>query len=94
MSRKLDRLEKSAAELTRVTGGECIAIAMDVRKLDEINQAVEKAIERFGTIDILINGAAGNFLCAAESLSPNAFKTVIEIDTVINFMLSKEFERQ
>ena len=38
---------------------------------------------------MLVNGAAGNFLCPFEKLSPNAFRTVLMIDTVGTFLLSK-----
>jgi len=44
---------------------------------------------RFGRIDILINGAAGNFLALVENLSYNAFKTVIDIDTIGTFNVTK-----
>lgn len=43
-------------------------------------QAVEETIKRFGRLDILICGAAGNFLAPAEKLSANAFSTVVDID--------------
>ena len=46
-------------------------------------------MEDHGKIDILINGAAGNFLCPFENLTPNGFKTVLMIDTVGTFLLSK-----
>jgi peroxisomal 2,4-dienoyl-CoA reductase len=36
--------------------------------------------EKFGKVDIVVNGAAGNFLCKAEDLSPNGFGTVVDID--------------
>lgn len=45
--------------------------------------------EKHGEIDILVNGAAGNFLCPFEKLSPNAFRNVLMIDTVGTFLLSK-----
>eukprot|EP01124_Arcella_intermedia_P010511 TRINITY_DN1701_c0_g1_i2.p1 TRINITY_DN1701_c0_g1~~TRINITY_DN1701_c0_g1_i2.p1 ORF type:complete len:210 (+),score=33.14 TRINITY_DN1701_c0_g1_i2:311-940(+) len=41
---------------------------------------MESIVSQLGTIDILVNNAAGNFMCAAEELSPNGFKTVNEID--------------
>src|SRR3954470_8672903 len=62
-------------------GGECLAIAADVRDYDAVVKAIAKTIEHFGRIDIVINGAAGNFLCAADELSANGFGTVIDIDT-------------
>jgi peroxisomal 2,4-dienoyl-CoA reductase len=60
--------------------GEAFAIAADVRKPEEVEKAIAATIERFGKIDIVVNGAAGNFLCAAEELSPNGFGTVVDID--------------
>uniref|UniRef100_A0A8C3QCJ2 Peroxisomal 2,4-dienoyl-CoA reductase [(3E)-enoyl-CoA-producing] n=1 Tax=Geospiza parvula TaxID=87175 RepID=A0A8C3QCJ2_GEOPR len=51
--------------------------------------AVDEALQEFQRIDILINGAAGNFLCPASALSFNAFKTVIDIDTMGTFNTSK-----
>ncbi len=47
---------------------------------EAVEKAVAQTIEQFGKIDIVVNGAAGNFLCAAEELSPNGFGTVVDID--------------
>lgn len=47
----------------------------DVRKREAAEACVDKTFETFGRIDILVNGAAGNFLAASEDLSPNAFRT-------------------
>ena len=44
------------------------------------SDAVDGAAEAFGRLDILVNGAAGNFLCRADALSPNGFGTVVDID--------------
>ncbi|HEV8590252.1 MAG TPA: SDR family oxidoreductase [Pyrinomonadaceae bacterium] len=60
--------------------GEAFPVAADVRNPDEVQQAIAATIERFGKIDIVVNGAAGNFLCKAEELSPNGFGTVVDID--------------
>jgi peroxisomal 2,4-dienoyl-CoA reductase len=60
--------------------GEAFAISADVRNPEEVQKAIAATVERFGKIDIVINGAAGNFLCAAEELSPNGFGTVVDID--------------
>jgi peroxisomal 2,4-dienoyl-CoA reductase len=60
--------------------GEAFPIAADVRKPEEVEKAIAATVERFGKIDIVVNGAAGNFLCAAEELSPNGFGTVVDID--------------
>jgi 2,4-dienoyl-CoA reductase [(3E)-enoyl-CoA-producing], peroxisomal len=62
-------------------GGECFAIAADVRDYAAVENAIAKTVEHFGKIDIVVNGAAGNFLCAANELSSNGFGTVVDIDT-------------
>jgi len=87
--RKMDRLKKSAQTLSAATGQKCLPVQMDVRKPSEVITAVDACLQEYGRIDILINGAAGNFLCPLEAMSFNAFKTVIEIDTLGTFNVSK-----
>ncbi len=60
--------------------GEAFAVVADVRNPEEVEKAIAETVERFGKIDIVVNGAAGNFLCPAEELSPNGFGTVVDID--------------
>lgn len=62
-------------------GGECLAVAADVRVYDAVENAVNETVNKFGKIDIVVNGAAGNFLCAADQMSANGFGTVVDIDT-------------
>ncbi|XP_071960144.1 peroxisomal 2,4-dienoyl-CoA reductase [(3E)-enoyl-CoA-producing]-like [Antedon mediterranea] len=89
LSRKLERVNKSSRRLEEATGQRCLPLQLDVRKPQDVLTAVDKALSHFGRIDIVVNGAAGNFLCPAESMSFNAFKTVIEIDTIGTFNISK-----
>ena len=79
-SRKQENLE-SMTNLIKENGGECFAVAADVRDFAAIENAVSKTVEQYGKIDIVVNGAAGNFLCEAKELSPNGFGTVVDIDT-------------
>ncbi|HYO92115.1 MAG TPA: SDR family oxidoreductase [Pyrinomonadaceae bacterium] len=78
-SRRMEHLEP-AAEAVRAAGGEALAVACDVRNMPEVEAAIAATVERFGQLDIVVNGAAGNFLCPAEELSPNGFGTVVDID--------------
>eukprot|EP00002_Diphylleia_rotans_P028412 TRINITY_DN5736_c0_g1_i1.p1 TRINITY_DN5736_c0_g1~~TRINITY_DN5736_c0_g1_i1.p1 ORF type:complete len:288 (-),score=73.78 TRINITY_DN5736_c0_g1_i1:68-931(-) len=89
MSRKMDKLKTSAAELEQSTGKKCFPVSADVRDPKQVEAAIDQVLQHFGRIDILINGAAGNFLCAAEALSYNAFRTVIEIDTIGTYNVTK-----
>ncbi len=79
VSRKLEHLQP-AAERINQSGGNAFAVAADVRNAEEVETAVVAAVKHFGKIDIVVNGAAGNFLCKAEELSPNGFGTVVDID--------------
>ena len=79
-SRKIENLE-AAAQIINENGGECFPVACDVRDFEGVEKAVATAVEKFGKIDIVVNGAAGNFLCLAKELSANGFGTVVDIDT-------------
>src|SRR5829696_6922044 len=79
VSRKLDHLQP-AADAINASGGNATAVVADVRQPEAVEKAVAQTVEQFGKIDIVVNGAAGNFLCAAEELSPNGFGTVVDID--------------
>ncbi|MCD8529133.1 MAG: SDR family oxidoreductase [Chitinophagales bacterium] len=78
-SRRLELLEQTAKELETETGSECLAVACDVRDISQVETMRDKALERFGKVDILLNNAAGNFISPTERLSANAFKTIIDI---------------
>ena len=79
VSRKMEHLQP-AADAINQAGGQAFAVAADVRNSEEVEKAIAATVERFGKVDLVVNGAAGNFLCAAEELSPNGFGTVVDID--------------
>jgi len=88
-SRKQDVLDATARELAAETGGEVLAVAADVREPDQVGAAVARTLKRFGRLDTLVNGAAGNFLSPTAALSPKGFRTVIEIDLLGSFHCAK-----
>ena len=55
---------------------------------DHLQAVVEYALSNYGHVDILVNGAAGNFLSEAKRLSPKGFKTVMEIDAQGTYNMS------
>ncbi|ORX40642.1 hypothetical protein BD324DRAFT_611614 [Kockovaella imperatae] len=73
-------LEESANKLSKATGRKCLATPADVRDAKAVQGAVKATIEKFGRIDFVVCGAAGNFLVPISGMSENAFKTVVEID--------------
>lgn len=76
--RDLERLENAKKEILSY-GSTIETFQMDVRQIEHVKGMVQFAIERFGKIDGLVNNAAGNFIVAAENLSPNGWKAVIDI---------------
>ena len=70
-----------------------IGMAADVRDYAAVEQALRQAADRFGKIDIVLSGAAGNFVAPALGMSANGFKTVVDIDLIGTFnVLRASFE--
>eukprot|EP01067_Filipodium_phascolosomae_P005416 Filipodium_phascolosomae@DN3498_c0_g1_i1.p1 len=82
-------LEGTAAQLEVETKQECMPIVADVRNEQQVESAFQQVLKRFQRLDILVNGAAGNFLCAAKDLSVNGVKSVMHIDAIGTFICSK-----
>nr|WP_315418278.1 SDR family oxidoreductase [uncultured Pedobacter sp.] len=78
-SRKQDVLQKTADEMEEKTGGKVLAVACDVREIEQVENVLAKTLERFGSVDVLLNNAAGNFISPTERLSANAFSSIIDI---------------
>ncbi|MCB7479780.1 SDR family oxidoreductase [Christiangramia sediminis] len=78
-SRNIEKLENTVKELEEETGGKCFAVQCDVRHYDQVEAMRDKVITEFGSVDILLNNAAGNFISPTERLSANAFDTIIDI---------------
>lgn len=78
-SRDLEKLKNTANELKEATGGKVLPVQCDVRNYDEVETMVKASVEEFGSVDILLNNAAGNFISPTERLSANAFDTIIDI---------------
>jgi NAD(P)-dependent dehydrogenase (short-subunit alcohol dehydrogenase family) len=70
---------REVADLVRAAGGRAAAMPCDVRDPDAVEAAFSRVEEELGPVNQLINNAAGNFLCASEDLSPNAFDSVVRI---------------
>lgn len=78
-SRKIDILKKTAAEISAQTGNKTLAVACDVRDENQVANLLTETLEKFGSVNGLLNNAAGNFISPTERLSLNAFNTIIDI---------------
>ena len=76
VGRNVEGLGAAAAEM----GERCVAAPADVRDPKAVEAALDAVTARLGPIDIVVNSAAGNFLAPAAALSPNGFRTVMDID--------------
>ena len=73
--RNSERLQAAKEEI----GENATIFQMDVRDVESVQHMVNFVDEKFGRIDGLVNNAAGNFIVRAEDLSPNGWKSVIDI---------------
>jgi peroxisomal 2,4-dienoyl-CoA reductase len=81
-------LSRAAEALSADSGRTCLYKACDVRDPNACAAVVAYALERFGRVDVLVNGAAGNFLANAADLTPKGFRTVMEIDALGTYNMS------
>ena len=87
-SRSEEHLATTVEDI-RNTGVRSLSVAGDVRKPADVDAVIARTVNTLGRLDILINGAAGNFICLAENLSPNGFGTVVDIDLKGTFNVSR-----
>ena len=83
-SRSPERVDGAVASL-RALGAEVLGFAGDVRDMASVQQALAATAEAWGGIDVLCSGAAGNFVAPAAMMSPNGFKSVMDIDLLGSF---------
>jgi NAD(P)-dependent dehydrogenase (short-subunit alcohol dehydrogenase family) len=77
-SRKEEVLQKTCSELSSL-GGKIAYAVCDVRKMDQVELALNKAYEELGGVNVWLNNAAGNFISPTERLSHKAFDTIVDI---------------
>jgi NAD(P)-dependent dehydrogenase (short-subunit alcohol dehydrogenase family) len=78
----------------RGLGGSALAVTCDVRDPERVKQAFDEVEGQLGPVNQLVNNAAGNFLCATEDLSPNAFAAVVQIVLYGTFHCTTELGRR
>lgn len=84
LSRSGDKVTAAVEELQGL-GARAVGYPADVRDFGAVQAAIAAAAAELGPLDIVVSGAAGNFLCPANELSANAFKAVVDIDLLGSF---------
>ena len=92
-SRKEEHLETGRAALAEL-GGPVAAVHCDIRDPDSVSAAFDEIESTLGLPDVLVNNAAANFPVPAEDMSPNAWRTVVDITLNGTFFCSREFGRR
>jgi len=87
-SRKMEHLEPTAKGIEELGRGS-LTVQCDVRKEDDVANAVQKTVEKFGRLDILVNNAGASFVCPVEDLSVNGWNAIFGINATGVFLFSK-----
>eukprot|EP00731_Ephydatia_muelleri_P027030 Em0018g1130a len=85
-SRKLDVLQRSAKEISEVTGNVVVPIQVDVRDPESVGRALDTVVSQLGLPHVVVNNAAGNFVAPTERLSSNAWKRLIKAKQGASFL--------
>ena len=85
---------QAGVEAVKEAGGWPYAATCDIRDAESIAAAFDAVEENLGPVDVLINNAAGNFPVPAEDMSPNAWRTVVDIVLNGTFLCCREFARR
>ncbi len=93
MSRKQEHLEAGVHALEKL-GARALAVQADIRQPDQIAAGFDRIESELGLPDTLVNNAAGNFPVPAEDMSPNAWRTVVDIVLNGTYFCSREFGRR
>jgi NAD(P)-dependent dehydrogenase (short-subunit alcohol dehydrogenase family) len=90
LSRKAEHLDAAEAAMKAI-GAEVLCIECDIRDADSILAAFDQIEDRFGLPGVVVNNAAANFPSPSEDLSPNAWRTVVDITLNGTFLMCREY---
>ena len=68
--RRAEVLQQTAQEMANATGAQVLAVAGDVRNIEDVERVLNESITRFGRVDVLLNNAAGNFVSPRKTFTP------------------------
>jgi citronellol/citronellal dehydrogenase len=87
-ARRAEPLEETVEEI-RAVGGSADHVVLDIRDADAVEAAVARVVERHGRIDALVNNAGGQFPAPAEQISPNGWRTVVDLNLNGTFLVTR-----
>lgn len=88
-SRKLETCEEMSEEIKRL-GVDSLALKCDVTNPEDVSRVVEKTVEKFGTIDILVNNSGATWAAPVEEMPLEAWNKVMNVNVTGTFLMSQE----
>lgn len=89
-SRKLEQCQEKSEELKNKYGVGSIALACDVSKLEDVKKVVNETVEKFGTIDILVNNSGATWGAPVTEMPIEAWEKVINVNVTGTYLMSVE----
>lgn len=88
-ARRPDPLQSTVADIT-ATGGLADWTMVDIRQQDQVDGMVATVLADHGRIDLLVNNAGGQFPSPAEQISPNGWRTVVDLNLNGTFLVTRQ----
>jgi len=94
VARREDKIKEVAEQLEKEFGVEAYPIRCDITETDMVESMVDKAMQRFGHIDILINNAGTGAVAPAEDITDEQFENEIDIDLFGTFRVARSVAKK
>jgi NAD(P)-dependent dehydrogenase (short-subunit alcohol dehydrogenase family) len=91
--RRVDPLEETSRAIASL-GQACLPVTADLREPEEVARVVDSALDRFGTVDAVVNNAGGQFSAAAEEISVSGWRAVHRLAVEAAWSLTREVARR
>ncbi len=89
-SRTVDELEAAAARITQASGNRCLAVPTDVKNEDAIIALIQRTIDEFGRIDVLVNNAGGTRMGPLESIPTRGWDSIFDLNVKSAYIATRE----
>ncbi|MFA7587399.1 MAG: SDR family oxidoreductase [Novosphingobium sp.] len=89
-SRSADELEAAASRIREISGNPCIAVPTDVKDEQSCIRLIERTIEEFGQVDVLVNNAGGTRMGPLESIPTRGWDSIFDLNAKSTYILTRE----